>query len=142
MTTYRQPGFRPREVRVDLRLPVVLIRRRGELTAETLDVSSNGLFLRLDEALPLRSLVRIRLTLPGRGELAAHAMVVHVVAASETEPEPGVGLQFWGLNGADRSVWDGFIASIAPRRAPERSGPIPAAAMLAGESDQRRAQTK
>ncbi len=94
-----------REARVDARVVVEIQRGRSTVMVETSDVSFRGLFLRTTEALPLRSLVRLRIALPSH-RLEAHAMVVHVVEGD------GVGLQFWGLSGQDRKAWDDFVRGL------------------------------
>jgi hypothetical protein len=131
------------EARVDIRLPVVLYRRRREVEAETLDVSSSGLFVRTTEAVPLRSLVRVKIDVGSGGAMEAHAMVVHVVEPSDGESDPGLGLQFWGLGGRERAAWNGFVATISrQRRGIEQSGPIPKAALADEGPAQRRVHTK
>ncbi|MEZ4258841.1 MAG: PilZ domain-containing protein [Polyangiaceae bacterium] len=131
------------EARVDIRLPVVLYRRRREVDAETLDVSSSGLFVRTTEAVALRSLVRVKIEVGGYGPMVVHAMVVHVIEPSDGEADPGLGLQFWGLGGRERAAWNGFVASVSrQRRGIEQSGPIPKAALSPDGPAQRRVQTK
>src|SRR3954465_14067891 len=93
-----------REARVDVRVPVVVFRGKKAVSLETSDVSFKGLFVRTTDPPPLRSLVRLKVALFHR-EFEAHAMAVHVVSDGEA---PGVGLQFWGLSGPDRTAWDDF----------------------------------
>jgi hypothetical protein len=94
-----------REARVDARVVVEIQKKRSSVMVETSDVSFRGLFVRTQEPLPLRALVRLRVALPSR-MLEAHAMVVHVVDGG------GAGLQFWGLSGADRAAWDDFVRGL------------------------------
>lgn len=101
-----------REARVDVRVPVVVLRGKNAIALETSDVSFKGLFLCTAEPPPLRSLVRLKVALYDR-ELEAHAMAVHVV---EGAARAGVGLQFWGLSGADRTAWDDFVRGLAHAR--------------------------
>ena len=114
-----------REARVDVRVPVTVYRGKKPLELETSDVSFRGLFVCTNDPAPLRSLVKLRVALAGR-EFEAHAMAVHVVlpAHGEGTPEghqPGVGLQFWGLSGPDRSAWDDFVRGLVhARRGPVR----------------------
>jgi hypothetical protein len=125
-----------REARVDVRVPVVVFRGKSTVALETSDVSFKGLFVRTTEPSPLRSLVRLKVALFDR-EFDAHAMVVHVVAPSQATPRPvtpprdgeghapGMGLQFWGLSGPDRTAWDDFVRGLVHAR---RSGlPRPSA---------------
>ena len=109
-----------REARVDVRVPVVVYRGKSPVSLETSDVSFKGLFVRTTDPPPLRSLVRLKVALFDR-EFEAHAMAVHVVAANEVRPEgdhhePGVGLQFWGLSGPDRTAWDDFVRGLVHAR--------------------------
>lgn len=105
------PNLR-REARLGARIKVLAVRGRTSEPLETTDVSFKGLFLRTDNPPPLRSLVRLKVSLPSR-DIEAHAMVVHVSGESapslEAARERGCGLQFWGLAGPDRNAWDEFI---------------------------------
>ena len=116
-----------REARVDVRVPVVVYRGRTAFPLETSDVSFKGLFVRTTDPPPLRSLVRLKVALFDR-EFEAHAMAVHVVVASDVPDaeraagegherhEPGVGLQFWGLSGPNRTAWDDFVRGLVHAR--------------------------
>lgn len=99
-----------REARVDACITVTVVRGRRTSALETSDVSFKGLFLRTDDPPPLRSLMRLRVALP-RGEIEAHAMVVHVTVIDEASDGrvAGIGVQFWGLAGPDRVAWDDFV---------------------------------
>lgn len=104
-----------RDARLDVRVPVTIIRGKSTLELESLDVSFRGLFLKCMEPPALRSLVRLKVALPNR-TFEVHAMAVHVIAASDGQ-DGGVGLQFWGLSGSDRQAWEDFIRTlIAIRR--------------------------
>jgi hypothetical protein len=104
-----------REARVEVRVPVVLLRGKTAVAVETSDVSFKGLFVCVPEATgqppALRSLVRLKVALHDR-EFEAHAMVVHVSNGAS----PGVGLQFWGLAGPDRTAWDNFVRGLVHAR--------------------------
>ena len=109
-----------REARVDVRVPVVIYRGKSPVSLDTSDVSFKGLFVRTTDPPPLRSLVRLKVALFDR-EFEAHAMAVHVVgpgdAASSAEQHvPGVGLQFWGLSGPNRTAWDDFVRGLVQQR--------------------------
>jgi hypothetical protein len=113
-----------REARVDVRVPVVVYRGKTSVALETSDVSFKGLFVRTTEPPALRSLVRLKVALADR-EFEAHAMAVHVVAAGQgggsqdgthEAHDPGVGLQFWGLSGPDRTAWDDFVRQLVHAR--------------------------
>jgi len=115
-----------REARVDVCVPVVVYRGKNAVALETSDVSFKGLFVRTTDPPPLRSLVRLKVALGDR-EFEAHAMAVHVVspssptdrandAADGEHREPGVGLQFWGLSGPNRTAWDDFVRGLVHAR--------------------------
>ncbi len=112
-----------REARVDVRVPVVVYRGKNPVALETSDVSFKGLFVRTTDPPALRSLVRLKVALFDR-EFEAHAMAVHVVTTAPhvdangqaEHHEPGVGLQFWGLAGPDRTAWDDFVRGLVHAR--------------------------
>ena len=109
-----------RETRIDVRLPVVLYRNRKPVALETSDVSFKGLFVCTTDPPSLMSLVRLKVELSDR-EFEAHAMAVHVVTGGGTREgdeahAPGVGLQFWGLAGPNRSAWDDFVSGLVQAR--------------------------
>jgi hypothetical protein len=116
-----------REARVEARIRVTVVRGRRSVPLETSDVSFKGLFLRTDDPPPVRSLMRLRVSLPSR-EIEAHAMAVHVITPADvedgerdpTKPAPsrgsGVGVQFWGLAGPDRTAWDDFVRELIQLR--------------------------
>jgi hypothetical protein len=103
------------EARVEARIKVVVVRGRRGVSQETTDVSFKGLFLRTDEPPPLRSLLKLRVSLP-QGEIQAHAMVVHVGAL-------GVGVQFWGLEGPERAAWTDFVRELVQRQRASSAAP-------------------
>lgn len=104
-----------RDARLDVRVPVVIIRGKTALELETLDVSFRGIFLKCPDPPPaLRSLVRLKATIPSR-TIEVHAMAVHAIAGGE-EREGGVGLQFWGLSGTDRQAWEDFVRTLIAMR--------------------------
>src|SRR4051794_29107386 len=106
-----------REARVNVRVPVVVYRGKSPVALDTADVSFKGLFVRTTDPPPLRSLVRLKVALFDR-EFEAHAMAVHIVKADEAgeNKAAGVGLQFWGLSGPDRTAWDDFVPGLVQQR--------------------------
>lgn len=111
-----------REVRVDARLHVYVVRGRQRVKVETTDVSFKGLFLKTSDPPPVLSLIRLRVVLPQR-EIDAHAMAVHVVTVddigeSDDRRDLGVGVQFWGLAGPDRTAWDDFVRELIQSKRP------------------------
>jgi hypothetical protein len=104
-----------REARVDARIRVLVVRGRRTVPLETSDVSFKGLFLVTDDPPPVRSLMRLRVALPAR-EIEAHAMAVHVSDDAGDGRGAGVGVQFWGLAGPDRTAWDDFVRDLIQTR--------------------------
>jgi len=100
-----------RDPRIEVAVPISLLRGKKTLELTTLDVSFRGLFLKTMEPPQLRSLNRLKIRLPLR-TIEVHAMAVHVIEAKNGR-EGGVGLQFWGLNGPDRSDWEAFVRDCA-----------------------------
>ena len=107
------------EARVDARIPVVVVRGRRTIALETSDVSYKGLFLCTHDPPAVRSLMRLRVTLPVR-EIEVHAMAVHVSATGDASEgrSAGVGVQFWGLAGPDRLAWDEFVRDLIQKIQP------------------------
>ena len=99
-----------RDVRVEGVLPVLVQRGKAGIPLLTSDVSFRGLFVPTNMASAIRSLVRLRITLGAR-IIDTHAMVVHVKADGE-DRVVGMGLQFWGLAGADRFAWDSYVNTL------------------------------
>jgi hypothetical protein len=100
-----------RAERYPFRLPVTLVRRRGEIPLITRDVSYQGLFLETDDMPPLRHLLRMRVLLPPYDRaLDAFGMAVHHFA--ELDREPGVGVQLYALDRAARSIWEDFVTAV------------------------------
>jgi hypothetical protein len=131
-----EPENLRREGRLAAKIEVALVRGRRTIQLETFDVSFKGLFLRTEEPPPVRSLVRLRVKLPGR-EIEAHAMAVHV-AEGTADRGAGVGVQFWGLAGPDRHAWDAFIQELlqAQRAAAKAAAAAGAGAETPPESRQ------
>lgn len=105
-----------RETRIEARIRVLVVRGRETVPLLTSDVSFKGLFLETNEPPPLRSLMRLRVALPQR-EIEAHAMAIHVTMPGDGARGSGVGVQFWGLAGPERALWDDFVRErIAARK--------------------------
>jgi PilZ domain len=106
-----------REARVDVRIPVVIYRGKKPVEVETSDVSFKGLFVCTVDPPPLMSLVRLEVFLFDRA-IEVHAMAVHVVKEADATGEhaAGVGLQFWGLAGPNRTAWDDFVRGLVQAR--------------------------
>jgi hypothetical protein len=98
---------RRRDTRARISVPVSLLRRGSVDPVEMIDASYRGLFLRMDEPPPVRQLVRLCVSLPGR-DLVMHAVVVRLV--DDMLGRAGVGLRFFALNGHDKADWEAFIA--------------------------------
>jgi hypothetical protein len=110
-----------REGRFASQIPVTLYGASAPTAGETTDVSFRGLFV-VTAAMPaVRSLVRLRVTLPG-GAFDVHAMVVH-------RGEAGLGLELFAFTGAERRAWDAHVRALAHQvRSAVRTPVAPAAA--------------
>lgn len=95
-------------------LPVTMKWRRNVVSVRATDASDGGVFIRSDEQPAIRELVRLEFTLPGRAEpFAVHGMPVNCAAANDPEGrEPGVGIQFYGLDRDSQRVWGQFIENL------------------------------
>jgi uncharacterized protein (TIGR02266 family) len=117
------------DVRIHCCLPVALSAGKRRQSVLTEDVGQRGVFLRTDTPPALRQLVHLDITLPDhQPPLSVHGMAVHVVATGGPRV-PGVGVQFYAMDGAARARWAGFFgllrtaaASEPPERAPAGPG--------------------
>lgn len=102
---------RRRDKRFRAALPVLLHAGKKVEECTTIDIGHGGVFVSTTVELPLRQLVRVELLLPPHA-LAFSTMgkLVHRVPVGSTARTPGVGVQFYGLGGAERANWDGFVA--------------------------------
>jgi hypothetical protein len=98
--------------RVRIRVALLLNGRNHELTTE--NVSLRGVFLRSNDPVPPRQLVRLRLVLPPHDEvLVVPAMVVRSVEPSTVaEGEAGFGVRFVGLDGEPKELWLRFLRYV------------------------------
>jgi uncharacterized protein (TIGR02266 family) len=117
-----------RDARYTVRVPIKLTRGKETIALQTENVSFRGAFLRMDAPPALRQLVRVQATLPEGASIAAHAMVVYRVVPGG-DHVPGVGIQFYGLEGRERTHWEAFVRKIreelAPTSKPSPSPPPP-----------------
>ena len=73
---------------------------------EMVDASARGLFLRMEEAPPIRQLMKLSIDLPS-GTRIYHAVVVRLV--EDQLGHAGVGLRFFALNGENKTEWENFV---------------------------------
>ncbi len=101
-------------------LPVTMKWRRNAVSVRATDASDGGVFIRSDEQPAIRELVRLEFTLPGRAEpFAVHGMPVNCASANDPEGrEPGVGIQFYGLDRDSQRVWGQFIENLRRTQSP------------------------
>jgi hypothetical protein len=107
---------RRRETRAHVSPPAQIVRVGWLEPVEVLNASYRGLFIRTDGAAPpTGELLRMRIELPAK-TIDINAVAVRVI--QDANGRAGVGLRFFALNGEDKRIWEGFIASLlAPRRA-------------------------
>ncbi len=100
--------------RYRMRVPVTLVSRSKELHALTDDVSFRGVFLRMDAPPAKMQLIRMRFALPPDGEeLVLQGMGVHLVEPGDAKGRPpGLGVEFFGLDGPPRTTWEKFIRYV------------------------------
>jgi hypothetical protein len=119
--SYRPPNAR-REPRIETTVQVSFLRGRKTHPAQTGDVSFKGLSIQMANPPELRSLMRLRITLPTR-EIEVHAMAVHHSPCEEDPSLTTVGVQFWGFAGQERSQWDDFVRELVQEARVTRSRP-------------------
>lgn len=123
MPNDRRVTERRRDRRLPFRVRLILSRGGQAEAAWTEDVCFAGVFVRMDTLLPVRQLVRLKLTLPPENdELSAMGMVARHLPARGPLP-PGVGIQFYSLGTAERHRWTRFIQFAAASN--EVTAPIP-----------------
>jgi hypothetical protein len=88
------------------------------------DVSLQGLFLHVQRAPLLRSLVRVRLMIPD-GPMEAVGVVVRVVHPSNEGDPVGVGVQFMTLEPAVDGRWRRFLDQLGAADVPQRTTTAP-----------------
>lgn len=115
----RPEGGRRVHPRIDCCLEVSF-RSSAELKAEyALNISRGGVFVRTESPPPLRSQVRLQVTLPGGEQVETEAEVVHAVTPAEAYARrcaPGVGLCFaTGDTPFHRAIGE-HLARLVPRR--------------------------
>jgi hypothetical protein len=98
---------RRRDQRTRISLDARILVRSGAIPVEMVDASVRGLFLRMEEAPPIRELIKLAVDLPS-GTRVFHAVVVRIV--EDQLGHAGVGLRFFALNGENKSEWESFIA--------------------------------
>jgi uncharacterized protein (TIGR02266 family) len=109
-----------RDARYRAHVPIRMTRGKETTSLLSDDVSFRGAFLRMDVPLQLRQLVKVEVSLPSGATITSHAMVVYRVAPGGEHP-PGVGIQFYGLEGRERAHWEQFVHRVreeAPRSSP------------------------
>ncbi len=136
------------EPRYRLQIPVTLMLGKQALSLTTEDISFSGLFLRTDELLPVRGLIRFQVPIEGRGEpLSLTGMVVHVVAPDGGSGRvPGVGVRLYGIGGTVMREWVDFAKALRARypnseQRPVRVAPQPEDVEMVRRREQRFAAT-
>lgn len=118
------PAAQRREQRYNVKLKAILFKGGTQIQTLTEDISFKGVFLRTDSPPALRQLVKIALILPPEGrEIKAHGMVANNSLPGNAEGHvPGAGIQFYGMDGGTKEVWENFVAQIQ-RHASEPTPP-------------------
>ena len=105
-----------RDRRFPAQVPVTILSLRGDVSGVTENASYRGVLIRTEQSPPARQLVRLRIAVPGHGDIVTNGMVVHLasVGAGVTE----VGVSFYGLDGQPRAAWEKFIQSLQASERP------------------------
>ena len=102
-----------RHDRFYISLPVELVVGKTTTTAETVDVSFGGLFLRTTEPPPARQLVKLNLRIPPKDKpLTVMAMAVFVEEVKPSHPKAGVGLKLFGMDPQLQDTWEQFVRHV------------------------------
>ena len=85
------------------------------------DVADGGLFLATLSLLPVGSVVQLKFSIPGAGEVEATGEVRWIRAFDEQAPYafPGMGIRFIELQGRAKELIAGFVAQREPMFFPE-----------------------
>jgi len=103
-----------RDKRDRMELPALLVNGKREVPLVSGDVRFSGLFLRTDDAPPLRQLVRVKVKVPPANETIEFiAMAVFVVPAGVEGRVPGVGLRLFAVQPEVLKVWQRFVQWVA-----------------------------
>lgn len=97
---------RRRDQRTRISISARIVLRSGAIPVEMVDASIRGLFLRMEEAPPIRQLLKVSIDLP-TGTRIYHAVVVRLV--EDQLGHAGVGLRFFALNGENKIEWESFV---------------------------------
>jgi hypothetical protein len=98
---------RRRDERTRISVTARIVVRGGTIPVEMVDASVRGLFLRMEEAPPIRQLLKLALDMPS-GTRIYHAVVVRIV--EDQLGRAGVGLRFFALNGENKTEWESHVA--------------------------------
>ena len=98
---------RRRDQRTRISIYARIVVRGGSIPVEMVDASVRGLFLRMEEAPPIRQLLKLSIDLP-TGTRVYHAVVVRIV--EDQLGHAGVGLRFFALNGENKTEWENFVS--------------------------------
>jgi hypothetical protein len=105
---------RRRDHRTRISITARIIVRSGAIPVEMVDASVRGLFFRMEEAPPIRQLLKVSIDLPS-GTRTYHAVVVRLV--EDQMGHAGVGLRFFALNGENKTEWESFVAQALRKAA-------------------------
>lgn len=102
-----------REPRIDLDLTVTLLAPDGEAEYPVGDASYRGVFLKTDNPLPLRKLVRLRTDIADdEPPLQMMGLVAHHMGpaeAAEADRDPGMGIHLFSVGEQTHERWREFI---------------------------------
>lgn len=113
--------------RHEIRLPVQVLRKQGNLDLLTLNVSRHGAFLLSDDPPAERQLTNLSFHLPDGEVVKVMGTVARTVGPEEDLP-PGAGIDFFSLSNEAKEIWDRFCVGLEkgePVAAPAGDDPLP-----------------
>lgn len=104
--------------RIDVTVPVLVRLKSANIELVTGNISRHGVFMRTDNPLPERQLVKMSFTIPGSIALEVVGMVARRVLPGDSGSSgPGMGVDFFSIGKDDKKVWDRFCMEL--ERKPE-----------------------
>ncbi|MBT6178907.1 MAG: PilZ domain-containing protein [Deltaproteobacteria bacterium] len=89
----------------------------GEILFDTVNVSAGGAFLRSDLLMDIGAKVDVTFSMPGQDEsFTTKAVVAWVTRGKSGRREPGMGIEFTGLDDKAKALIDGLIQKTQETR--------------------------
>ncbi|MFH1808384.1 MAG: PilZ domain-containing protein [Pseudomonadota bacterium] len=99
--------------RIDAAVTARLSGGRRSLALQTVNVSRNGVFVRTEQPLPERHLIKLCFQIPGGRTIDVVGMVARSSASGDGHPlGVGMGINFFAMSKDDRRDWDRFCLEL------------------------------